>query len=152
MLTSFRLSCNVAASCCSSAAPERGHRPISHIYFASFSNTRAVSRIVYDAACRAVVHDHRRFTMFSASVRARGVKMMFDLSVGVAVIERTNDGLRFLSMAMLNSLFALWLSSTTTTGFICLTTCMSAVSGVSASSSSRSLKYSENAMRFPFSW
>ena len=93
------------------------------------------------------------FTMFSRfSSRALAYEMMFDLSVGVAVIERTNDGLRFLSMAMLSSLFALWLSSTTTTGFICLTTCMSAVSGVSASSSSRSLKYSENAMRFPFSW
>ena len=77
---------------------------------------------------------------------------MFDLSVGVAVIANTNEGLTFLSIAMLNSLLALWLSSTTTTGLNWRITCRSAVSGVSSLSlSSGSLNVVGNASRLPFS-
>ena len=62
-------------------------------------------------------------TMFSRFIsRASTMEMILLFCRGVAVRSSTNDGLRFFSISTLSSLVALWLSSTTTTGFICPST------------------------------
>ena len=70
---------------------------------------------------------------------------------GVAVRSRTNEGLKFPSISLLNLLRAWWLSSTTTTGSSLLTVCSSDVSSASSTGEPASPKARATAARPLFS-
>ena len=88
------------------------------------------------------------FTMCSAlSSPAPTYEMTFSVRpplLGVAVIESTNSAPSTFSISIDSLVFTLWLSSTTTMGRSLRMTCTRAVSGVSAISMLRSLKWLSN--------